>query len=121
MAKTRFTLNICGIDYTISSDEDEEYVKTIAKEVSENISQTMNSNSKVSASMAATLAALKYCDAAKKASVGTNNLRMQIKNYLEDISETRLQMENQKTQIDALRLEIKALKMKPSRCNSTKE
>jgi cell division protein ZapA len=114
LAKTRFTLNICGIGYTISSDEDENYVKEIAQEVSDNISRTMNSNSKISTSMAATFAALEYCDIAKKATVGTDNLRVQIKNYLEDISEARMQIENQKMQIEALRLEIKTLKMSSS-------
>jgi cell division protein ZapA (FtsZ GTPase activity inhibitor) len=119
LGKTRLTLSICGIDYAICSDESEEYMRKIAQKVNDDVLRIINSNSRISVSMATTLVALEYCDAAKKATVGTDNLRVQIKNYLEDISEARLQIENQKTQIEALRLEMKALKMNSSYYGST--
>ncbi|MDR3179050.1 MAG: cell division protein ZapA [Oscillospiraceae bacterium] len=110
--KTKVTLNICGLDYTISSDDDVNYVKAIADEVIQSIERIMKNNSKVSTAMAATLAALEYCDAAKKATIGADNLRAQIKSYLEDVAEAKSEIEEKKRQIAQLHFEIKALRLK---------
>ncbi|MDR1467130.1 MAG: cell division protein ZapA [Oscillospiraceae bacterium] len=112
MSRVRLTLNICGINCTISSEEEEDYVKMVAEEVSQNITKTMNSNEKVSSSMAATLVALEYCDAAKKASISSDNLRVQIKNYLEDIANLSTEIEQKNKEIVRLKLELEPLDSK---------
>ncbi|MDR0404413.1 MAG: cell division protein ZapA [Oscillospiraceae bacterium] len=123
MARVRLTLNIGGINYTISSEEEEEYVKRVAEEVNQNMIRTLNGNEKISATMAATLTALEYCDAAKKASVSSDNLRAQIKNYLDDIAGFRSQIERKDKEVISLRSEVKELrtKLKELRANSPGE
>ena len=84
MSKNRIKLNICGTDYVIISDETEEYMRNIADEVSDEMDEILKTNVRVSVVMAAVLTALKYCDESKKYMSDADNLRTQIKDYLEE-------------------------------------
>jgi cell division protein ZapA len=107
MEKCKVKVNICGLDYILSSDDSETHVKTIVGEVSEHIDNIMQSNDKLSVPMAATLAALDFCDIAKKATCSADNLREQIKNYIEDMARSKKELEETKRELEKLRSEIK--------------
>ena len=64
--------------------------------------------------MAATITALSYCDEAHKASDGADNLRSQIKDYLEDSSHARMEAEEAKREIERLKREIQTLRARLS-------
>ncbi|MDR1254354.1 MAG: cell division protein ZapA [Oscillospiraceae bacterium] len=99
MEKCKVKVNICGLDYILSSDDSEKHVKTIVDEVSEHIDNIMQGNKKLTVPMAATLAALDFCDAAKKATYSTDNLREQIKDYLEDLAKTKKELEKLRQEV----------------------
>lgn len=82
--KNKVPLKICGYDLIISSDDDEEYVRGIAQKVEDHIGRLINYSNTMSTSMAAIFSALEFCDDAAKAEKAADNLRSQIKDYLED-------------------------------------
>ena len=59
--------------------------------------------------MAAVLAALDYCDEAVKATESADNLRSQIKDYLEDSSQARMEAEEARREIEKLKKEVQTL------------
>lgn len=64
--------------------------------------------------MAALITALSYCDDAHKASSGADNLRSQIKDYLEDSSRSRMEAEEARREIDRMKREIQTLRARLS-------
>lgn len=112
MSKNRVKLNICGTDYTIISDEKEEYMEEIAREINSTMNMTLKNNMRVSVTMAAVLAALRYCDESKKSMADADNLRTQIKDYLEESVEARMHADEARNEVLKLDKEIKNLKEK---------
>ena len=110
MSKNRIKLNICGTDYIIVSDEKEEYMEEIAKEIDEAMNITLKNNMRVSVTMAAVLTALRYCDESKKSMADADNLRTQIKDYLEESVEARMQADEARNEVLKLEKEVKELK-----------
>lgn len=110
MAKNRITLNICGCELTLSSEENETDVRAIGDEVQKAISGLMDKNGRISVTMAAVIAALDYCDASHKASAAADNLRSQIKNYLEDSSHARMDAEESHRELERVRRENQTLR-----------
>ena len=63
-----------------------------------------------SVTTAAVITALDYLDELKKTNLSADNMRAQIKNYLEDAAKAKLEVEEAKKEIDRLRREIGYLK-----------
>ena len=114
MSKNRVKLNICGSECVIGSDDSESYVRAIGDEVEKAMEDIIGKNDRVSITMAATITALSYCDEAHKASDGADNLRSQIKDYLEDSSHARMEAEEAKREIERLKREIQTLRARLS-------
>ena len=74
----------------------------MAKKVENFIGRLMEANPRISLSMAAVIAALNFCDAAQKASDSADNLRTQIKDYLEDSSHARMDADESRKEIERL-------------------
>ena len=62
--------------------------------------------------MAAIITALSFCDDAHRASAAADNLRSQIKDYLEDAAKAKLAAEEARREVERLRREIGYLKEK---------
>ena len=112
MGKNRVRLVIGGSEYVITSDDDESYITEVAEEVDRAMDQLMQDSSRVSTTMAAVLTALDYCDKYKKESLGSGNLRGQMKDYLEDSSRTRMELDEARREISRLQSEIQSLRMR---------
>jgi cell division protein ZapA (FtsZ GTPase activity inhibitor) len=110
MSKNRIKLNICGTECVISSDDSESYVRSIGEEVENAMEDILTKNERISITLAAIITALSYCDEAHKASGGADNLRSQIKDYLEDSSRARTEAEEAKREIERMRREIQTLR-----------
>lgn len=109
-SKTRVKLTICDAEYIISSDESESYVKQLGAELDQTMRSILESDFRVSTTMAAVLAALTFADEAKKANSSADNLRTQIKEYLNDNSKIRAELEVERRENERLRREIEELK-----------
>lgn len=107
---TRVRLNICGSEYSVITDDSEEYIISVGQEVDKRIKTTMNDNPRLSLTMAAILSALSYCDECRKANESADNLRTQIKDYLEDSSKARLEADDARKEAERLKRELVALR-----------
>lgn len=110
MVKNRIKLNICGCECVIGSDDSENYIRSIGDEVQKAIDEIMKKNERISVTMAAILSALSYCDEWHKASGSADNLRSQIKDYLEDSSRARTEVEEAGREIERLKREVQTLR-----------
>lgn len=82
--KNRVKLKICGNEFYILSQDSEEYIRTVADKVERSLQSLMNRSPNMSTTMAAVFTALEFCDEAAKATESADNLRAQIKDYLEE-------------------------------------
>ena len=80
--KVRFA--ICGTTYTISTTDSEEYVLSLAEKLDGDMNQMMAASRTASVATAAIITALGYLDELKKSTTGADNMRAQIRDYLED-------------------------------------
>lgn len=97
-------LNICGTEYALSTDESAAYMEEIGGRVERAMKELM-ANPRISITMAAVLVALDGMDTAEKALKAADNLRAQMKEYLDDNSRAR-------TEADRLRQENSLLRQK---------
>ncbi|MBQ9993636.1 MAG: cell division protein ZapA [Clostridia bacterium] len=105
-------LNICGTDYYIASEDDENYIRVVGEEVDKRMNDMLNDNQRVSTTMAAVLCALSYADECRKANDTSDNLRAQIKDYLEDSQRSRLEADEAKREVERLRRELQGLRLR---------
>ena len=111
-ALNRIRLHIAGSDYTLTTDEPEEYVRQLAREVDERIASALVTDDRVSTMMAAILACLDLANEAHKAGDSADNLRGQIQGYLEDNGSVRQELDAARRELDRLRRENDYLRAK---------
>lgn len=104
-------LTICGIDYVLSTDENEAYMRDLAGRV-ERAMQELTKNPRISTTMAAVLVALSSEDTAQKALQAADNLRAQMKGYLDDNARARSETATAKQEAERLRQENSLLRQK---------
>lgn len=110
MPKTKVRLSICGADYILIADDDEDYVRCIADEVEKRMQAVMEENPRASVTTAAVLTALDCYDLYYKSNVSADHLRGQIKDYLTESSRSRSGLEDARRQLQALQQENEALR-----------
>ena len=94
----RVTMNICGEEYTLVAEENASYMEKIGSIVDEKMRDLMDS-ARVSRNDAAVLAAVNLADELCKAQEGTENLRRQLKNYLDEANAAKNEVSELKRQL----------------------
>ena len=94
----RVTMNICGEDYTLVAEETAAYMEKIGSMVDEKMRGLMD-EARVSRNDAAVLAAVNLADELCKAQEGTENLRRQLKSYLDEASAAKNEVSELKRQL----------------------
>ncbi|MDD6619596.1 MAG: cell division protein ZapA [Eubacteriales bacterium] len=112
MNKNKVQVKIGGATYTIVTEDDPEYVEGLAEELNDEIRSICNSNPSLSMTQAAVLVALDQTDACKKATASSDNLRAQIKDYLEDSARARMEVDVARREVERLNREISELRDK---------
>lgn len=105
-------VSIAGTDYTIASDEEEVYVRELAAEVDREMQHMLEAGARVSTTMAAVLTAITSADKARKATETADNLRMQMKDYLDDNARVRAEAEAARRECANLRRELQELRQR---------
>ena len=93
----RVTVNICGEDYTLVAEENTAYMEQVAaldKKMGEVIA-----GAKVGRSDAAVLAAVNLADELLKSEQAAENLRRQVKGYLDEAAQARGEISDLKRQL----------------------
>ena len=110
MPTSKVRLNICGSSYVISTTESEDYMQNLADRLNLDMNELMSSSNTVSITTAAVMTALSYRDELEMASGSADNMRRQIKNYLEDAASAKMAAEELRRENDALRKQVDDLR-----------
>ncbi len=108
----KVTLNICGTDYIITTDEAPGYMQELGAQVDTRIRNLMNANDRTSLVMATVMTALMQADEAKKATQTADNLRKQLKSFFDDSNRTRVEAESLRREVERLKREKEELERK---------
>lgn len=110
MDKNKVQVKIGGATYTIVTEDDSRYVEDLADFLNGEIRSICNSNPSLSMTQAAVLVALDQTDACRKASASADNLRVQIKDYLEESARAKMEVEVARREVERLNREIADLR-----------
>lgn len=107
MNKVKVT--ICGKEFSLKTDEAPSYFTQLAKKVDTEIYKMASSADNISIQSAAVLVALQAFDEAQKANDSIDNIRTQIKEYVDDACQARLERDEAVKNEKALLARISAL------------
>lgn len=110
MPVTKVKLSVCDSNYIVSTTDSEEYVTELAQRLDEDMRELMEQNTSASVTASAVITALGYLDELKKNSSSADNMRAQIKDYLEDAAKSKLAEEEARREVEKLKAEIARLK-----------
>ena len=85
-------------------------VEELAEELDKEMRSIINENPSLSVTQAAVLTALDKADTCKKSTASSDNLRAQIKDYLEDSARARMEVDVARREIERLNREISSLR-----------
>ena len=109
MPTSKVRLNICGSSYVVSTTENESYMQNLAERLNLDMNELMASSKSVSITTAAVMTALNYRDELEKASGSADNMRRQIKDYLEDAAIAKMAAEELRREVASQRKRIEEL------------
>ena len=96
--RNHITVTIAGQEYTIVAAEDESYVRRVASHVDEKVQEVLHSG-RASLVESAVLAALNIADEYYKELEASENLRRQLKEYLEEGTKLKMELSEAKREI----------------------
>ena len=85
--KNKVVVQICDIEYSLLTEESEEYVKSLANEITQMIENAVYRNLRTSKTDAAMITCLELCDKIHKLSVDNDNMSRKIMEYVDEIGE----------------------------------
>lgn len=96
--QNKMTVTIAGQEYTLVATEDQGYMERVAQYVDGQI-KAVSFSARVSSLDGAVLAALNIADQYFKELEAAENLRRQLKEYLEETAKTKLELSEAKREI----------------------
>ena len=119
--KRNINVTVCGTDYFLVTDERSEYMESLAAQIEREMNALMFSTQTLSITTAAIFAAMEFCDKYVKADESADNLRGQIKAYVEEAGTARMEAEEAKREVSRLNQQLQLLKMRLARHGETAE
>lgn len=110
MAANRIRIMVCSSEYIIASPDSEEYVQGLAERLDTEMKEFMEQNPSASVTTAAVLTALGYMDEIEKANNGADNMRAQVKEYLEDAAKAKMETEEMRRALNDAKRENERLR-----------
>ena len=108
--KNKVQLKICGATYSIVTEDDPEYVESLGELIDSEMRNISDSNPSLSLIQCAILVALDQADNSRKSAAAADNLRAQIKDYIEDAARSKIEVDVERREIDRLNREIEKLR-----------
>lgn len=109
--ENRISVSIGGIEYTFLSEENPTYMQRVAALVDVKMSEIM-ANSRVSQMDAAILTAVNIADEMFKQQSNAENLRSQLKGYLDDANKAKAELSESKREIFKLQQQLQKYQKK---------
>ena len=94
----RVTMNICGEEYTLVAEESAAYMQKVGSLVDAKMTEVMT-GTRVGRTDAAVLAALNIADELYKTQEASENLRRQVKAYLDEAAQAKSEVSELKRQL----------------------
>ena len=94
------------MNFSLVTEDEPAYVEGLASKLSDQIEDLVAANVNLSVAQAAVLVALDCEDALCKHNNSSDNLRAQIKDYLEDAARARMEAEGYKRELEKLKAEL---------------
>ena len=111
MEKNKITITINNRDYTLVSSDTKEHMEMVAEYIDKKIGEiTYASGGSLTIQDTSILAAINVADDYFKSEETADNLRSQIKQYIDEASAASFKNSQLETEIARLKAEIKALK-----------
>lgn len=110
----KIRITVGKIDYIISSEDEETYVRKIGDELNDKLDELAKNNPYLSTTMVAVLAALGYCDTAKKATAKLEEVKSDLKSTAEELACARLEIDGARREIERLNRENRQLRLDKS-------
>lgn len=109
MAKNKIVISIAGSESVILTDETREYTLELAGIVDTRIRGLLQSNSKITLPMAAILTCMDLCNENEKNKTTLDRMREEIRCYLEQTAELKMQNEELAKSNSVLQRKLKKL------------
>lgn len=110
--KNRLTVKIQRKTYTFISDESQEYSDALAGQLDKKLNDCLKQNEGISTIDAAFLTAFECMDEIYKANKNIDNIRSQIKDYVDEASKAREEVEQTKKELEDALKKINMLREK---------
>lgn len=107
--QNKVKVTICGKEYALQTDEVPSYVIGLAKKLDNQINTMLESADNISVTAASVLVALSALDDAHKANENLDNIRTQIKDYVDEANRARLDRDDAQKEIELLKTKITGL------------
>lgn len=107
MDKNKVKLNICGVNYFITTDESVEYTEELGRKIDGRMSEILKGGSFITVTQAAVLTALEFADSLAKSENDSENFRNQIRDYLEDAGKAKSERDYYKRELERVKAEAK--------------
>lgn len=105
----RVTITICGEEYTLVADESSAYMQKVGSYVSDKMTEVLD-GAKVARTDAAVLTAVNLADELFKSQTAAEQLRVQIKGYLDEASKAQNEVSELKREVFRLQQRLDARK-----------
>lgn len=106
-----YNVKIANMELQIYSGETKEYTETVAAEVDDKIKEIMGDNLSISVVTAALLAAMDFCDELNKYRQGADNMRIQLKAYMDEAGKASAERDEARRLADKFKNDLLALKI----------
>lgn len=106
--ENKITINICGEEYTFVAEESPSYMQKVAALVDNRMAEILQSTH-VSRTDAAVLAAVNIADEYFKSQNSAENLRSQLKGYLDDATRAKNEASELKREVFRLQQQLEKL------------
>lgn len=111
MESKKVEVKINNIEYTLVSNEPEEYVQRVALLVNKKMNEITESAPQLSTAMKAVLTAVNIADDCLKNESVLDNLRIELKGYMEEAKGLGTELEAKKAETEKLREDIHKLQI----------
>lgn len=111
MESKKVEVKINNMEYTLVSNEPEEYVQRVALLVNKRMNQITEGNPQLSTAMKAVLAAVNIADDYLKSEEVLDNLRTELKGYMEESKGLGTELEAKKLEVEKLREDVHKLQI----------
>lgn len=102
MDKKKIRFTVCGCDFCIVTNDKEEYILSLASGTEEKIEKYVQESAGVSVTQAAILTAMEYADENRRKENILDNIKEQLKSYLDDAAKIKAERDHYKEAYEQL-------------------